>query len=175
MFSTPRKEWTVQDPDQFFSSKSPDDPEVSENIVFDEEAIEAACSDLRGNAAAGLDGVPAILLKTCKKQLSRPLYLLWRGSLDSGTIPPELVLVLVTPVHKGGSRAVPKNYRPVALTSHLIKVFERVLRKCLVNHMERLNVIPNDQHGSRAMRSNLTLLMAHFDTILDGLEDGGGA
>ena len=115
-----------------------------------------------------------MLLKSCRKQLATPLYHLWRSSLDSGTIPPELLLVLVTPVHKGGSRAVPKNYRPVALTSHLIKVFERVLRKTLVNHMDSLNIIPNDQHGSRAMRSTLTQLLAHWDKILDGLEDGGG-
>ena len=69
---------------------------------------------------------------------------------------------------------MPKNYRPVALTSHIIKVFERVMRRCLVSHMDRLNIIPNDQHGSRAMRSTLTQLLAHFDTILDGLEQGVG-
>ena len=174
VFSSPRKEWTVTDPAEFFSSKSPDDPEAMENIVFGPKDIEEACSELRANAAAGPDGVPAILLKSCRKQLARPLYLLWRGSMDSGTIPPELLLVLVTPVHKGGSRAIPKNYRPVALTSHIIKVFERVLRRNLVTHMEKLNIIPNDQHGSRAMRSTLTQLLAHWDTILDGLEECGG-
>ena len=94
--------------------------------------------------------------------------------MDSGTIPPELLLVLVTPVHKGGSRTVPKNYRPVALTSHIIKIFERVLRKSLVKHMEVLEIIPDDQHGSRSMRSTLTQLLAHWDTILDGLEAAGG-
>ena len=145
-----------------------------DNLCFGAKEVEEACSELRANAAAGPDGVPAILLKSCRKQLATPLYHLWRSSLDSGTIPPELLLVLVTPVHKGGSRAVPKNYRPVALTSHLIKVFERVLRKTLVNHMDSLNIIPNDQHGSRAMRSTLTQLLAHWDKILDGLEDGGG-
>ena len=174
VFSSPRKEWSVPDPEHFFSSKVPDDPDVLDNIVFSPKDIEEACSELRANAAAGPDGVPAILLKSCRKQLSRPLYVLWKASLDSGTIPPELLLVLVTPVHKGGSRAIPKNYRPVALTSHLIKVFERVMRRCLVSHMDRLNIIPNDQHGSRAMRSTLTQLLAHWDTILDGLEDGGG-
>ena len=94
--------------------------------------------------------------------------------MDTGVIPPELLLVLVTPVHKGGSRAIPKNFRPVALTSHLIKVFERVLRKTMVSHLDKLDIIPNDQHGSRAGRSTLTQLLSHWDTILDGLEEGGG-
>ena len=33
---------------------------------------------------------------------------------------PKNLNAMKTPVHKGGSRAIPKNFRPVALTSHLI-------------------------------------------------------
>ena len=179
VFSAPRPAWTVTEPEEFFSPKTPPepgeaDPDILEDIGFTAKDIVQACSELRANAAPGPDGVPAMMLKTCRKQLAIPLYYLWRRSLDSGTIPPELLLVLITPLHKGGSRAAPKNYRPVALTSHLIKVFERVIRKSLVNHMDMHQIIPNDQHGSRAMRSTLTQLLAHWDTILDGLEEGGG-
>ena len=81
---------------------------------------------------------------------------------------------MISPIHKGGSRSAPKNYRPVALTSHLIKVFERVVRRVLVKHIERIGVLPDGQHGSRAMRSTLTQLLTHWDTILEGLEKGEG-
>ena len=40
--------------------------------------------------------------------------------------------------------------------------------------MDRLDVIPTDQHGSRSLRSTLTQLLAHWDAILAGLEEGGG-
>ena len=115
-----------------------------------------------------------MLLKHYRKQLSKPIHCIWRASLDSGTIPVELLLVLVCPVHKGGSRSIPKNYRPVALTSHLIKVFERVVRHALVAHLERHRLLHEGQHGSRAMRSTLTQLLSHWDNILDGLEQGDG-
>ena len=82
--------------------------------------------------------------------------------------------MLISPIHKGGSRAAPKNYRPVALTSHLIKVFERVVRRVLVKHIERQGLLPDGQHGSRAMRSTLTQLLSHWDSILEGLERGEG-
>ena len=149
------------------------DDELS-NFNFSQKDIEEACSKLRSTAAPGPDGVPAQLLKSCKSELSRPLYILWRSSLDSGIIPEELLLVLICPVHKGGSRAIPKNYCPLALTSHLIKVFERVLRKVLVKHIEKLGILPEGQHGCRTMRSTLTQLLTHWDTILDGLEKGDG-
>ena len=145
-----------------------------EDFKFSQEDIEKACAELKGTAAPGPDGVPAILLKNCRKELSKPLYILWRSSLDSGNIPAELLLVLISPIHKGGSRSAPKNYRPVALTSHLIKIFERVVRRVLVRHIEKLGLLPDGQHGSRAMRSTLTQLLSHWDSILEGLEKGDG-
>ena len=82
--------------------------------------------------------------------------------------------MLISPIHKRSSKAAAKNYRPVALTSHLIKVFERVVRKVLVRHIERQGLLPDGQHGSRAMRSTLTQLLSHWDSILEGLENGDG-
>ena len=57
---------------------------------------------------------------------------------------------------------------------YLIKIFERVLRKILVSHIEQNNILPDGQHGSRSMRSTLTQLLGHWDSILDGLVEGEG-
>ena len=80
----------------------------------------------------------------------------------------------ISPVHKGGSRGTPANYRPVALTSHITKMFERVVRRWLVAHLEDNNLLPDGQHGFRAKRSCLTQLLAYWDNILDQLEEGKG-
>ena len=92
--------------------------------------------------------------------------------MTQGIIPPDLLLVTISPIHKGGSRVDPSNYRPVALTSHLIKVFERVLRRALVTHLEFLDYLPTNQHGFREQRSTLTQLLSHWDSVLDSLEQG---
>ena len=131
-----RPEWLVKDAKEFFLDNTSGEGSTLSDIDFSESDIETACFELKSSSAAGADGVPASLLKTCKKELSRPLFILWKSSLQHGVIPSDLLLVLVSPVHKGGSRCVPSNYRPVALTSHLIKVFERVVRKSLVKHLE---------------------------------------
>ena len=90
--------------------------------------------------------------------------------MNQSVIPPDLLLVLICPVHKGGSRADPAKYRPVALTSHLVKVFERVVRRTLINYLEQQGLLLEGQHGFREKRSTLTQLMSHWDQILDLLD-----
>ena len=173
VFAVPRSQWKVDSLEKHFQLDDMATDSLSD-VTFTRSEVEKACSQLSSSSAAGPDGVPSVLLKTCRKQLSQPLYYLWRGSMDCGIIPAETLLVIICPIHKGGSRSLPKQYRPVALTSHLIKVFERVMRKALVSHIEENNLLPNGQHGSRPMRSTLTQLLAHWDVILDGLVEGEG-
>ena len=72
-------------------------------------------------------------------------HILLRASLDQGCIPADQLLVLISPLHKGGSRGLPKNYRPVALTSHIVKVFERVIRKAQIDHLQKKDLLPDGQ------------------------------
>ena len=95
--------------------------------------------------------------------------------MEQGVIPDEFLLVQISPLHKGGSRADPAQFRPVALTSHLIKTFERVMRRKLVKHLEGNGTFPDGQHGSRAQRSTLSQLLAHWDSVLDDLETNNGS
>ena len=92
--------------------------------------------------------------------------------MDKGSIPHDLLLVQISPVHKGGNRTDPGQYRPVALTSHLTKLYERVVRKALIQHLEKNNLLPDTQHGFRQHRSTLTQLLSHWDSVLDHLEQG---
>ena len=103
------------------------------DIQFTETDICQAMAEMSSSASAGPDRFPAILLKNCRKILSRPLYKILRKSQDSGEIPPLMKRANIIPVHKGGSLGLPKNYRPIALTSYLIKVFEKVIRTAIVS------------------------------------------
>ena len=69
---------------------------------------------------------------------------------------------------------MPPNYRPVALTSHITKVFDRVVRRWLVTHLEENDLLPEGQHGFSAKRSCLTQLLTYWDIILDQMEQGKG-
>ena len=80
--------------------------------------------------------------------------------------------LVVVPIFKGGSKGDPVNYRPVSLTSHLIKICEKVIRKNMVSYMDELDLFNSSQHGFRSGRSCLSQLLSHFDKILSYLEQG---
>ena len=78
VFATPRPAWSVSDFKEHFDPSEDLDSDASLiDIKFSTADVEKACSQLKSTAAAGPDGVPAILLKTHRKQLSKPIYLLW--------------------------------------------------------------------------------------------------
>ncbi len=142
------------------------------DIEFTSSDFQDAIDELSTNSSSGPDGVPAILLKKCKLELSGPLAILWRNLLDLGITPAILKLSHIIPVHKGDHRGVAQNYRPIALTSHLTKLFEKVLRNKLVQYLDEHNMLNNSQHGFRKGRSCLSQLLAHYDKILKHMENG---
>ena len=170
VFSTPHSE--PVNPEELFDVNS--DPSKLTDIVFSPSDIIEAIEDISPNAAPGPDGFPAIFLRNCKEELATPLYLIWRQSLDetADPCPTRVKQSLICPIHKGDSTALPKNYRPVALTSHLVKLFEKIIRKHIVNHLEQSNLFNPSQHGFRSGRSCLSQLIAHYDKVLSILEDG---
>ena len=75
-----------------------------------------------------------------------------------------------TPIYKGGSRNLPKNYRLVALTSHLIKILEKILAKNIHQFLETHQKTNPKQHGFRSGGSCLSQLLEHHNKILEELE-----
>ena len=137
-----------------------------EDISFCPDDMIKAIDEVYRYSAVGPDKFAAMILKECKDELAFPLCLLWRKSLDEGIIPHIFLLSTIVPIFKKGNKDDPAKYRPVALTSHLIKVFERVLRDKMVAFMEEHNLISNNQHGFRKGRNCLSQLLHHYDELL---------
>ena len=92
--------------------------------------------------------------------------------MSTGRVPKLYKTSPIAPLHKKGSYAIAANYRPVSLTSHVIKIYERVLRKQMVAHLEENNLLNSKQHGFRSGKSCLTQLLHHFDDIIESLSNG---
>ena len=64
------------------------------------------------------------------------------------------------------------NYRPIALTAHIIKIYERYLREVMVKFIKHNKLLCNSQHGFLSGKRCLTQLLSHFDDIHEGLLAG---
>ena len=175
---TDRKEVADTLQDQFCSTFSnpacqvkqipkPSNPLASlSNITLTTGDIISAIDEINPNSSSPDFSIPAIVLKNCKHELSKPLLIMWQESFNTGIVPSSYKFQLVTPVHKKGSRSLPPNYRPISLTPHEIKIFERVLRKKMVEFLENNNLLNCKQHGFRKSRSCLSQLLKQYDDIL---------
>ena len=143
------------------------------DIHFDYMDIADAIEQLSGRSGPGPDGIPAILLKKAKITVSLILKNIFQHSMDTAEIPDILKLGFICPILKPEClRERAASWRPVSLTSHIIKTLERVLRRKIVSHLEDNNLMNPDQHGSRQRRSCLSQLLEHHDEILKMMEEG---
>ena len=164
VFSDPKKANLDQDFNEMCNEEIKD-IEITLKDVTD------AIREIPLNAAPGPDKLPAVVLKECAEELSKAILMIWRKSLDTGEIPDILKLQTIIPLYKKGTKTLPENYRPVSLTSHLTKLFGRILRKKLIVHIEANNLLSNNQHAFRNGRSCLSQLLQHIEYVLQALEN----
>ena len=143
---------------------------ISDIDITIEEVVKAI-SEISDHSATTENDIPAKVLRNLKNELALPIQYIWQDSLNSGFIHHIYKTQMITPVHKKDSRALASNYRPISLTSHVIKIFERIIRNKLVEHLESNHILCPNQHGFRKGHSCLTQLLKHIDDILHNLNE----
>ena len=138
-----------------FDEEDPDD--IENDINFSPEVIRNFLRKVKPAKAAGPDGIHGMILKNCDIGLAGPLSIIFRMSYNTGIIPKEWKVANVVPVHKKGSKSDVKNYRPISLTSLIVKVFERVVRDKLMEKCKD-QLCPN-QHGFLPAKSCTTQMI----------------
>ena len=98
-------------------------------INFEPEKIKTHLLAINPNKAQGPDLIHGRVLKECASTLAYPLSRLFKLSYVSGNIPADWKLANVVPVHKKGSKSEVSNYRPISLTSLVMKINERIIRE----------------------------------------------
>ena len=78
-------------------------------------------------------------------------------------------MAYVVPIHKKGSKENVENYRPISLTSLVMKTFECIIKRELLNRTEHL--LDDRQHGFLSNRSCTTNLTNFTDSVALSLND----
>lgn len=140
------------------------------HIDITKEDVITAIKATKINSAPGPDGVPPILLHNCIDSIVDPLKMILKKSFDNSDIPEIWKEAFITPIFKNkGDKSDPSQYRPISLTSQIVKLLERIIRIYLIQYLEVNNAFPNSQHGFRPGRSTVSQLVEQYDNILNAL------
>lgn len=133
-----------------------------------EEDIISATKNLKPNMCAGLDNVPAFLVKDCIRVLAEPLLLIFNMCLSKSTFPTAWKRSRICPVPKHPNSTDISDYRPISILSNFSKIFESVLYSHIYPKIK--NIISFSQHGFMSKRStttNLTCMTQYLANALD--------
>lgn len=81
------------------------------------------------NKSPGLNKVPTDVLKCFASDISDPLAHIFNLSVEKGVFPFLLKGTVLVLLYKGGNRSKVSDYRPISLTTHLSKIFVKLLKK----------------------------------------------
>ena len=124
------------------------------------------------NKSMGPDGIHPKIIRALASDSSfvKASHELFTTCAENRRIPPEWKLANVVALHKKGSRDRSKNYRPISLTCIMGKVYEKLMRKHMIDHVE--NFLAPEQHGFLSGRSCTSNLLESMDVILDMVDEG---
>jgi hypothetical protein len=134
--------------------------------------IRLLLSELDTTKSAGPDSIHPYILNKCSASICTPLTSIFIKSIKEGTIPDAWTVANVTPLHKKGSRLDASNYRPISLTSIACKLFERIVKDCILHHLTTNDLIAHQQHGFVPEKSCITNLLETVDLVSREMANG---
>ena len=102
-------------------------PPTDDTLSLTTNQVRRELQKCKARKAAGPDGISSRLLKSCADQLCGIVELLFNLSLKQGRVPQLWKTSCVVPVPKTPQPKEFNSYRPVALTSQLMKTLERLV------------------------------------------------
>jgi len=116
---------------------------------FTMEEVLDGVKQLKSGKACGIDSISNDMLKQGSKQLYQSLVTLFNTILSEGSFPSNWNTSILTPIFKSGDKSNVDNYRGIALSSCLSKLFTRLLNTRLQNFVEDNNLLADTQFGFR--------------------------
>ena len=116
------------------TSLPPTHTHITQHNMFTLDDIQQFCTTIPTNTAPGPDSIPAEFIKYAGTQLHICLYKLFSLSCTYGVLPTVFKRAAVCPIYKPNKDATLRtSYRPVSVTSVLIRLFERLIIRYIIH------------------------------------------
>ena len=137
-------------------------------LVFDELEVKKMFSGVNANKSQGPDQISGKIIKTCYDELSYIFCYIFNMSFRLHTIPRIWKLSEIIPVPKKPRFQIMNDLRPVALTSIIMKCFERLVLSNLKNSIR--DSLDPFQFAYREKRNVEDAIIIFVNNVLKHLE-----
>ena len=132
-------------------------------ISVNDQDILNITHSLNINKAHGYDDISIRLLKICDSSIVKPLPIIFKNCLQSGSFLNNWKKSNFVPIHKKDDKQLLQNYRPVSLLPICGKIFERIIFNPIFEYLEKNSLLCPNQSGFRPFDSceNQLLSIVH--------------
>ena len=118
----------------------------------------------------GPDTIHPRFLRDGADYLALPLQHLINLSLSEGSVPDQLKIARIIPIHKAGNKKLSTNYRPISILSILSKIIEGFVYDRLYKYVTQKGILNDSQFGFQKGKNTLTALLKLINGIQDNLD-----
>ena len=130
--------------------------------------VKKVIPNLDSSKASGPDCIPVVILKNCGSELSYIIAEFFNMSLKKFCFPDYWRVTWMVSVFKNvGERSRAKNYNQVK------KVYEKLVNKRIVDHLEKTGLFSDFWYGFRSSRSTVDILTVVCDRIARAFNRSG--
>ena len=127
-------------------------PNIKLNSLSTKE-VENIIKSLKLKNSYGYDEISTKVLKMSSVYISSPLTHICNKSLSQGIFPDRLKYSQIKPLFKKGDKSNISNYRPISLLTSFSKVLEKAMSIQLLEHLNKNNILVDEQFGFRTNTS----------------------
>ena len=140
-------------------------------VAFSMNELEKAIQKTRKKGASGDDDIPPTFLKDLGTNAKKELLDIFNKSFDDASIPQVWRCATIIPLLKAAKPpGALASFRPVSLTSCVVKTMERMIAARLYNIAETRNMLSPLQAGFRKGRSCEDQILKIVQSIEDGFQ-----
>ena len=154
--------------------EGPSEPDCVDSLYVTPTMVKYHITKSRRGSAAGPDGVPMEAIAVASDILVEPLAALYNMINESTKVPKCFRTARVKMLYKKGEKSDMLNYRPLSMSNHIGKIWERLVNDKLISHLEKNKLLSNNQHGFRPFRGTTTNLIRLWEIIMGKVEADGG-
>ena len=143
----------LNEADKLTTPQATDSTSTLGNYVAElDDEIVRAVKTMKLNRAPGIDGLTLEVYKELDPLFISILRTLFNHILRTRQYPSIWSIGMIVPIHKGGTKDDPSNYRGITLLNTVGKIFTSIVNSRLTEWVEKQQLIPESQFGFRKNR-----------------------